>query len=146
MKWLTFILSLLAFSALSAEVTFQWRANTEPELAGYYLYYGPSTGKYTNKLFIAGRLTTNWTVRISGRQYFALTAVYTNAMESGLTAEVSYRPPPGIPTGFTGTALWLITEQSCNALLWEATITNEIASYWPMELFRSQMIRKPLEP
>ena len=41
-------LSVLFYSNLvsAAEVTLAWDANTEPDLAGYMIYYGFATGDY----------------------------------------------------------------------------------------------------
>jgi hypothetical protein len=42
------ILLLLAWSGAAAagQATLRWDANTEPELAGYKLYYGTAPGAY----------------------------------------------------------------------------------------------------
>ncbi len=42
------ILLIATTNVYSAQVTFVWKANTEPELAGYQIYSGPSSGNYDN--------------------------------------------------------------------------------------------------
>jgi len=58
--------------ALAGSATLHWQANTEPDLAGYRIYYGTSNN-----------LTEGQTY------YFALTAVDTSGNESGYSKEVS---------------------------------------------------------
>lgn len=120
-------LSMVGLSVgLATEVSFAWRANSEPDLAGYRLYWGPDSRQYTNAIQLG--LVTDACLEISGQQYFALTAVNSNSLESEFTAELVYEP------------LWLITERSLDGVLWEPVITNEVAPLRALEFFRLQMI------
>lgn len=141
------LMTLLLFCLSLSAAEFVWRANTEANLAGYKLYQGPSTGVYTNHIVI-GWISTNYTLAVEGTNFFALTAFNKEGLESLPTADLMYVGPmrPSTPVGFEGLVLWLITEQSCDWIFFEPTITNEIASFWPAEVFRQKMIRKPLSP
>lgn len=144
MKTGIFIWILLFCLPLSA-AEFLWRANSEANLAGYKLYQGPSAGVYTNHIVI-GSTTTNYTLPVEGTNYFALTAFNREGLESLPTPEKMYVGPmrPATPVGFEAVTLWLITEQSCDWIFFEPTITNEIAAYWPAEVIRQRIVRKPL--
>lgn len=137
------VAGLLTSAATGDEVGFEWRANTEADLAGYKLYQGPSAGFYTNAIVILAPATNYW-MEVSGTNYFALTAFNTAGLESLPTPPLRYEPPPpSVPTEFEGAALWLITERS-DAVLWQAVMTNAVPAFWPWEIFRQRIERVPL--
>ncbi len=77
--------------AQDAAITLAWLPNTEPDLAGYTVYYGRSSGIYEH-VFDAG---ANTQVTISGlkagtRYYFVVTAYDTYGNESRPSKEVSW--------------------------------------------------------
>jgi len=86
---------LLTFGMLCAKaplaeadnVTFGWDPNTDPDLAGYRLYYGNSPrsqGTYTQTVPINNKSATTWVISLqAGISYFALTAVDLSGNESG---------------------------------------------------------------
>ena len=51
--------SLPVINAFAANVTFKWDANGEADLAGYKIYYGTSSGNYTNSVDVGN--TTSYT-------------------------------------------------------------------------------------
>lgn len=85
----------LAFSARAVNVTFAWNPNTETDLAGYKLYYGPASRTYTNHVTL-GTVTNHTLANLvdGATYYFALTAVNTNADESDYSTELHY---PNLP-------------------------------------------------
>ncbi len=93
---------LLALAGLiggahAASVSFAWKPNSEPALAGYKLYYGPASATYTNHIALG--LVTNHTVPglVNGATYyFALSAFDTNGVESDLTPELRFPNPPAL--------------------------------------------------
>lgn len=103
------LLALLAVSfalltnALAASVTLEWNPNTEPNLAGYRLYWGTSSRVYTSSMTILVPKTTATVTGLSPgvTYYFAVTAFTTDGLESDYSDEVSYTvpglpvPPPG---------------------------------------------------
>lgn len=81
------------------DVTLVWDANTEPDLAGYHLYYGTSPGLYTVDMDVGA--TTTATVRNLTEgvaYYFAVTAYNTQGAESTFSNEVVFGMPPASPT------------------------------------------------
>jgi hypothetical protein len=101
---------VLSFSAArfaqASTVTFRWDPNTEPDLAGYRLYYGNSPRNqtaYTQTVPINNRNATTWELSLpAGVYYFALTAFDLSGNESGFSTEVRAEvpdstSPPGKP-------------------------------------------------
>ena len=77
--------------ALAGSATLHWQANTEPDLAGYRIYYGTSSRSYGPYIPV-DKNTTSYTINnlTEGQTYyFALTAVDTSGNESGYSQEVS---------------------------------------------------------
>jgi len=73
--------------------TVSWNSNTEPDLAGYRVYYGTQSGQYDqakgNGIVVTG--ATNYTIsglNLGTRYYFAVTAFDTSGNESGYSQEV----------------------------------------------------------
>jgi uncharacterized repeat protein (TIGR02543 family) len=87
--------------AFSAEIKLAWDANTEPDLAGYKIYYGtsPRTGTDPKSCSLCGYSTvvplgkvTSYTLGslITGQNYYvSLTATDTSNNESGFSNEVN---------------------------------------------------------
>ena len=71
------------------DVTLTWDANSEPDLAGYVLYWGTSSRSYTFSDDV-GNTTTHTVPGLSAGQtyYFAVTAYDTSSNESGYSNEV----------------------------------------------------------
>lgn len=94
--------------AHSADVTFDWDANTEPDLAGYKLYAGGETGVYDPDLTVdVGNVITHTLTGLSGGDwFFAATAYDKDGNESGYSNEVALTidtVAPGAPVAFRAT-------------------------------------------
>ncbi|MFH1943768.1 MAG: fibronectin type III domain-containing protein, partial [bacterium] len=103
-KWtgLCFWAALLVTPSLFASsAVISWQSNTESDLAGYKIYYGTSSGKYSVILNVGkvvkyeiNDLTSNMVY------YFAVTAYDQSGNESGFSSEVSYlaedKDPPTV--------------------------------------------------
>jgi Concanavalin A-like lectin/glucanases superfamily len=95
----------LAFSSLafSADVTLGWDPNSEPNLAGYKIYYGPAPRTYVTSINVGNRITYPVTGLSAGTYYFAVVAYDTSGLESPFSNEVSVTltgvPPPPPTTG-----------------------------------------------
>lgn len=91
-------------NAYAAQVTLAWDQNTESNLAGYKIYYGNSSRKYTRSVDVKDRTATTCTISdlIEGQTYyFAATAYNTSGSESNYSAEVIYPTDPettSVPT------------------------------------------------
>lgn len=72
-------------------VTLGWNPNPEPNIAGYRLYYGTSSGNY-NYYVDAGNSTvvTLSSLGEATHYYFAVTAYNSSGIESPFSSEVSY--------------------------------------------------------
>jgi hypothetical protein len=75
--------------------TLTWEANTEPDLAGYKVYVGTSSGKYDfpGSPFKVGKVTTYTVTNLEPNTtyFFAISAYNDNGKESPLSDEVSKR-------------------------------------------------------
>lgn len=100
------LFALLLFPAsIAASVTLRWDANTEPNLSGYEVSIGTTSGRYSRVVPVG--MTTLWTFRDGTPNvtyYFAIQAVNTAGVRSELSAEVSATypadaPPPPPPPG-----------------------------------------------
>jgi len=81
-------------NAFAASVDLAWDPNTEPELAGYKIHWGSSSGNYTSSKDV-GKTTT---CTISGVEegktyYFAATAYDGQNNESGYSNQVTFTVP-----------------------------------------------------
>jgi len=84
-------------SALAGQVTLAWDANTEPDLNGYKIYYGTTSGSYPSSVAV-GNVTTHTVTGLTDGQtyYFVATALDTYGNESGYSNELPYAVP-GVP-------------------------------------------------
>src|SRR3989442_4778280 len=86
---LTVLCSLAPAVANAAQVTLAWDANTDPDLAGYKLYYGLSSGSYQSSVDVGNVTTYTLSGLLDGRiYYFAATAYNLSLAESGFSNEV----------------------------------------------------------
>lgn len=71
------------------DVTLAWDANSEPDIAGYNLYYARTSGAYVGFVTVGG---TTAVIGIKGTRtvYFAVTAYNTNGDESEFSDEVHW--------------------------------------------------------
>src|SRR3989454_10789310 len=87
---LTVLCSLAPAVANAAQVTLAWDANTDPDLAGYKLYYGLSSGSYQSSVDVGNVTSYTLPGLLDGRiYYFAATAYNVSLAESGFSNEVS---------------------------------------------------------
>lgn len=97
---LTICLLALAFTAHAADVTLQWDANTESDLAGYRVYQGNGgdLGTFTRVQDIVAP-TTSATVKglDSSAHSFAVTAYNTAGVESAYSNIVNIPAAPIAP-------------------------------------------------
>ncbi len=89
-------LFLIARPMLAAEsVTLFWNANSESDIQGYRVHYGPSLNPYTQLVDVRNN-TASITNLTPGITYlFAVSAYNTSGGESAYSIPVSYTPPGG---------------------------------------------------
>jgi hypothetical protein len=96
--WLFVLCVLLPFAAAAnlaaADITLVWDPNSEPDLAGYKVYFGTASRTYGAPITL-GKVTTYTVTGLTpGRTYyFAVTAYNTAGLESGYSNEVSATIP-----------------------------------------------------
>jgi hypothetical protein len=90
-------IGVCASSARAASVTLGWEASTNSNVAGYNLYYGPSTRNYTN-VVDAGPLPSCsvFGLVIGSTYYFAVTAYNDLGVESAPSSEITYTVPNAV--------------------------------------------------
>ncbi|MEI6126574.1 MAG: fibronectin type III domain-containing protein, partial [Pseudomonadota bacterium] len=88
-------------NSYASQLSLTWNANTEPNIAGYKLYYGYSSKNYSVSID-TGKNTTfvlsNFPVK---KTYFAVTAYTAAGIESNFSAEVVYSPATTTTTTIT---------------------------------------------
>jgi hypothetical protein len=76
-------------------VSLAWNPNdSATNVAGYFIYYGGTTGNYTNQIDVG--LATNGVVsnlQAGATYYFATTAYTSSGVESGYSAEIMWQRP-----------------------------------------------------
>ncbi len=74
-----------------AEVSLIWDANSEPDLAGYRLYYGIASGSYSSVIDVGNQTTYTITSLDPAETYYiAATAYNLSGLESGYSNEVIF--------------------------------------------------------
>lgn len=88
------------YEQAKSDVILAWDPNPEPDLAGYKLHYGGTSGDY-NRVVNVGNVTT-YTLEVPNGGYFmAVTAYNAAGLESLPSNEiyVDVAAPPGKPSG-----------------------------------------------
>ncbi len=84
----------LSVPCFAADVTLKWDPNDEPDLAGYRIYYGPTSKNYKYSVDV-GNVTSCIISGLKERKkyYFAASAYDTLMNESDFSLEISYQVP-----------------------------------------------------
>jgi hypothetical protein len=84
------LLSVFAPDAFAGSVRMGWNANPEPDIAGYVLAWGTSTGVYGSSVTVAPDVTTQEVTGLAdGTYYFVVRAFNSAGLHSGNSTEVS---------------------------------------------------------
>jgi hypothetical protein len=84
------LLALFPGRLSASSLTLAWDSNTEPDLAGYKVYYGTQSGDYDVAIDVGDAIQyTVWGLAPETRYYLALTAYDTSWNESDFSWEVS---------------------------------------------------------
>jgi Chitobiase/beta-hexosaminidase C-terminal domain/Fibronectin type III domain len=96
---LLLILVCSAFVArATADITLVWDPSPEPDIAGYRVYSGPSSGNYIRTFWVGNTAAASVSDLEAGRTYFfAVTASNTTGLESTYSNEVSFAAPGSTP-------------------------------------------------
>src|SRR6266480_1704189 len=92
--WLASITRVVA-----GNVTLAWDAVSDPNVVGYRLHSGTTTGVYTQTTEVGSAVSASVSNLAGGKTYFfVVTAYNAAAVESGPSNEVSYLAPTSTPT------------------------------------------------
>jgi hypothetical protein len=94
--WLTFVLCWASQLHAAQNVTLKWDPDPASNLAGYRLYYGTSSGVYTQEINVGNTTATLVSNLTEGRTYFFAVTAYNSAAESLPSNEVSYTVPVSV--------------------------------------------------
>ncbi len=78
----------LVTPALAMDVTLEWDANTESNLAGYKLHWGTQAGSYSSSTDVGNVTVYTLTLGNGAEYYIAATAYDTDNLESDYSNEV----------------------------------------------------------
>jgi hypothetical protein len=93
--WGLIILVCSAFEVEAAVVTLAWDLSSSPNIAGYRLYSGTTSGVYGQTIEVGNATSTLVSNLVTGKTYFfTVTAYNTTGVESAPSNEVSYLAPP----------------------------------------------------
>ena len=82
----------------AAQVTLAWEASTDPNIAGYKIYYGNGGGSYPTVVDVGNQTTCTIPNLAAGMTYhFAATAYDKSGQESGYSNEVVYNASSPCP-------------------------------------------------
>ena len=91
---------ILAGTANSADLTLAWDANNEPDLVGYLVYCGESSGHYSVTKEVTSDnpgetppTTCEFTGLEEGRKYFFAAVAFSDSGQSDYSREISYTVP-----------------------------------------------------
>jgi hypothetical protein len=103
------VMSVATGRAHAGQATLAWDANTEPDFAGYKIYYGTAAGTYGTPVDV-GTVTTYTVTGLTdgATYYFTATAYDLVGNESGYTNEVSYTVPGIAEINLLGNAVVII--------------------------------------
>jgi hypothetical protein len=89
----------------AATLSAEWNPNSEPDLAGYVLSYGSSSGHYTTTIDVGNRTTYSLSLDAGQTYYFAVQAYNADGVISPYSSEVAYAIPPsnGLPVPWQAT-------------------------------------------
>ena len=92
---LSFIfIAIFTTAAYAESIDLQWDPNTEPELAGYKIYWGTSSGNYTSSRDVGDTTSYTLTGLDEGRTYYVAATAYDGSdNESGYSNQISYTVP-----------------------------------------------------
>lgn len=109
--FIVFLLSIgVIFSntVLGTTITFVWDASTSPNIGGYKLYWGETSGAYTTSKDVGNVLTTDLTELVPEHNYFIAMKSYNSdkTVESGYSNEVSILVPKSIILSPPNLPIW----------------------------------------
>jgi hypothetical protein len=166
----SFLFLVLAIHPISAfggtlpnSLTLAWDTSPTANVSGYRVYFGSSSLTYTDNIELGNVTTATISDLPDGPTFFAIAAISSNGLESGLSSEVCFRPGPavillsrtagGIPqlTVQTTTGRTQEVQASSNLIDWAlidtvtlgssgtVEITDSVGLAFPTRFYRTQL-------
>ena len=132
--WGLIILVCSAFEVEAAVVTLAWDLSSSPDIAGYRLYSGTTSGVYSQTSELGNATSTLVSNLVTGKTYFfVVTAYNTMGVESAPSDEVSYlAPPTTAPAQMVSPTPGSTFTSSSATLNWSAGSATDLSSAsWP---------------
>ncbi len=84
-----------SLEAAASELTLAWDPNPEADLAGYRIFFGLESGKYTSHVDVGNKTSYTFLTIAPGKKYYFAVKAYNAAnQESGYSSEIGYQPTP----------------------------------------------------
>ena len=111
-------------------MTLGWDANSG-NVAGYRLYYGPTSRIYTNSIDVGNTTSNKVSGLVNGSTYFfAVTAYTTAGVESAYSNEINYTPgAPGVRIRLNSPNQATITVSGLAGHTYEILATQDLTSW-----------------
>jgi hypothetical protein len=114
-------------------VTLAWTPSTDPNAAGYNLYYGGASGDYTNVISSGSQSTATVSGLVAGATYyFAATTYSILGVESVFSGEISYTvpgPPAELQFGVTPAGQFVLTVSGPAGQTYEIQATQDFQTW-----------------
>ena len=83
----------------AAQVTLAWNPNPEPDVIGYRLHYGTSSGRYPQSVDVGNTTSSVLSGLAENTRYYSVVTAYNSAgLESFPSNEISFVTRPSLPT------------------------------------------------
>jgi hypothetical protein len=133
------LVALILFTAFAmsataqANVTLAWNSISNPLVAGYNLYYGRTSGVYTNKTAVGKVASVTISNLVIGATYYFATTTYSTAgAESAKSSEVSYlvpTPSPIVQLQVTPTRQFILTVTGSTNQLYTISASQDFTTW-----------------
>jgi hypothetical protein len=116
-----------------ASVTLAWNPISNPLVAGYNIYYGRTSGVYTNKTAVGKAASVTISNLVIGATYYFATTTYSTAgAESAKSSEVSYlvpTPSPIVQLQVTPTRQFILTVTGSTNQLYTISASQDLTTW-----------------
>ncbi|MGH3454699.1 MAG: Ig-like domain-containing protein, partial [Nocardioidaceae bacterium] len=114
-RWTVLLLLLTPAIAYPGQATLSWNANSEPDVAGYKVYFGQASRSYQPAIDVGDNIGYTVTGLQEGRLYFfAVTAYDSSGNESVFSSEVSMTVLDTAPPAISAVAVPVRTTTGAN--------------------------------
>jgi hypothetical protein len=111
----------------ATSITLAWNPNTEPDIAGYKVYYGKASGTYEYFVDVGNQITYGISDLEDGKPYYFIVRAYnTYGKESDFSSELRYPEPFSVTVSLsTGLNLISLPLEPINTLI--STLTEKLS-------------------